>query len=283
MTVSGETEGVENERRLTPAQSYHDYFGAAVVARLAGALVELVSPKPGDRVVDVACGTGILVRLLASRVGSSGTVVGVDVSPGMIDVARSEPTSEGASVEFLEGDATNLDLPDASFDLAYCQQGLQFFPDRGAGASEMRRVLRAGGRAVIAVWRGFDHHPMFEALADAEEKNLVAAGIKASRAELELPFSLGDADELRDLLTNADFAEVDVVERTIEARFADAERFVDRVEFAYGAIVPEFVEDRDAFAAFVEGVKADTKMLVEAYRQGEQVVFPMHAHVAIAS
>jgi ubiquinone/menaquinone biosynthesis C-methylase UbiE len=267
----------------TPAHAYQAYFGPAIFEPLADQVVACATPAPGDRVVDVACGTGILTRRLAAAAGAAGRVVGVDVNPGMIAVARELPAGPGAAVEYRHGDGTALDLPDASFDAVYCQQGLQFFPDRAAGAREMRRLVVAGGRAVVAAWRGLDHHPLYAALADAEEPHLTELGVEVTRAELEAPFSLGDADQLAGLLQDAGFGRVAIRSVSVEARFADADRFVERMEFAYAAVIPQFVEDADAFASYLDTIGRVTQGIVESHRRGDEVVVPMHAHVAIAS
>lgn len=265
----------------TPAHAYHEYFGPAMLEPLGRHLVALASLCPGEHAADIACGTGIVTRLLADAVAPGGRVVGVDINPGMIAVARSLPGTS-APIEWREGDATALDLPSGAYDVLVCQQGLQYFADRAAGTAEMRRVLRSGGRAVVAVWRGLDAHPLFVALADAEEPHLAALGVDISRDELVAPFSLGDADELIDLFRRDGFTDVDVVDHTVEARFTDADRFVERMEFAYAAVVPEFRTDPAAFASYLDAVSRATETVVAEHRVGDHVVVPMHTHIAIA-
>ena len=98
--------------------------------------------------LDVACGTGTVARLAAARVGSAGAVTGVDLTPGMLAVAR-RIEAEGAPIDWQEASADRLPLPDASADVALCSLGLQFFPDRPAALREMRRVLIPGGRLAV--------------------------------------------------------------------------------------------------------------------------------------
>src|SRR5690349_10875761 len=120
------------ERELVPA-----VFGA-----WAPILVDLARPRLGERVVDIACGTGIIARVAAVKVGPTGAVAGIDLNPGMLAVARSlKTTNDAASVQWHEASADRLPLSDGSFDIAYCQLGLQFFADRPAALREMRRVL----------------------------------------------------------------------------------------------------------------------------------------------
>ena len=110
----------------------------------------------------------------------------------------------------------------------------------------------------------------------------VALGVSLSREELIAPFSLGDADELRDLLSRAGFADVVLATDSIQARFTDADRFVERLEYAYAALVPAFAQDPAAFQAYLERITADTKGVMKKYRAGDQVIVPMYANIAVA-
>jgi ubiquinone/menaquinone biosynthesis C-methylase UbiE len=104
----------------------------------ADVTLEEVGLSPGDRVLDIACGTGIVARVASARVGEAGHVVGIDISPDMLAVAR----KVAPGVDWREGDATSLPLPAGEqFDVVVCQQGLQFFPDKPVAAAQMRRVL----------------------------------------------------------------------------------------------------------------------------------------------
>ncbi len=180
------------------------------------------------------------------------------------------------------GNAIALDLPDRAFDIAYCQQGLQFFPDRPAGVREMRRVLADGGRVVLAVWQGLDRHPLYEALANAEVPHLIDLGANVSRDDATAPFSLGDPDDLHALLTGAGFHDIEIASRSIQARFATADRFVERMEFAYAAVIPALATNPVAFATYLEAIGRETKPIVDQYRDGDWIVVPMHTHIAVA-
>jgi ubiquinone/menaquinone biosynthesis C-methylase UbiE len=149
-------------------------------------LLEYAAPQPGERVLDVACGTGSVARHAAPLVGADGKVIGLDLNPGMLAVARALPAPPGATIEWLEGNATSLALPDDAFELVLCQQGLQFFPDRGAALREMRRVLAEGGRVAISVWQALPRHPVYEALFEA-----TAPHLGANIAAIDLSFHYG--------------------------------------------------------------------------------------------
>jgi SAM-dependent methyltransferase len=268
--------------RQTPAEAYQEYFAPAIFEPLASELVGVAPPRAGDRVLDVACGTGVVTRRAAAIVGPTGRVVGVDINPGMVAVAQSQPGVDSVAIEYRQGDAQALDLPNGSYDVVYCQQGVQFLPDRAAGLREMRRVLRNGGRVAIAVWHGLDRHPLYAALTEAELPHLNRFGVEVTRGDLVAPFSLGDRDELAALLAGAGLRDIEIVSRTIEARFATPDRFVERLEYAYAAVVPVFAADPAAFADYLAAIDRETKSAVERCREGEWVVVPMHTHIAVA-
>lgn len=168
----------------------------AVFGVWAPILVELAQPRPGDRIVDVACGAGIVARIAAARVGPTGALVGVDLNPGMLSVARSVVSTDslsGAPLQWQEASADKLPFPDGSFDIVYCQLGLQFFADRAAALREMRRVLGAEGRLALMVWRGIHESPGFAMLAEALERHVGKAAATIMRA----PFGLSNAEVSR--------------------------------------------------------------------------------------
>lgn len=263
---------------LTPAEAFDQYFGQALFKPWAPVLTEYAAPRPGARVLDLACATGIVARHIAPLVGETGRVVGVDINPGMLAVARAKPAPAGAPIEWREGDATALDLPGGSFDLVVCQQGLQFFPDRSAAAREMRRVLTDGGRVAVSVWQALDRHPVYAALCEAEARHL---GVPL--AEVATPWSLPDGDDLRALLVDAGFQRVHVVSRSLDVHFPEAERFVTLTLFAATAFLPEFDwNDEASRDMLLNNVSRDIKPVVNQYRDGDGLTFSTHWNIAVA-
>jgi ubiquinone/menaquinone biosynthesis C-methylase UbiE len=147
-------------------ENYERYFVPAIFQPWATDLLDLVAPREGDRVLDVACATGIVARLASMRVGVSARVVGLDFNPVMLAAARSVAPA-GASIEWEQANAENMPFPDESFDLVLCQQGLQFFPNKPVPLREMNRVLAPGGRVALSVWCDIHDIPGYIALADA--------------------------------------------------------------------------------------------------------------------
>jgi SAM-dependent methyltransferase len=202
----------------TPGEIYERHLVPAIFARWAPELVEAAGVQPGQRVLDVACGTGAVTRLLADRVGRTGRVVGLDFNAGMLAAARAAVGN--STIEWMEGNAMGMALPDAAFDAVACQQGLQFFPDKSAALKEMRRVLTPGGRLALSVWRSVEQAPGFRVLEEA-----LARRIGPEKAILP-PFSLGDGQALRVLASNAGFREVRVRAEVKLTRFPSVEAFV---------------------------------------------------------
>src|SRR5688572_23572657 len=120
-----------------PAETYERFMVPPLFAPAAARLLDLARPRPGERVLDVGCGTGIVARRAAPVVGGNGTVVGVDFTPGMLDVARATAEREGLAIEWREGRAEALPFGDGGFDLVLCQFALMFFADRAAALTEM--------------------------------------------------------------------------------------------------------------------------------------------------
>jgi len=186
--------------------NYQKFFVPMIGAPIAADLMASADLRPGERVLDVACGTGVVTRLAAAGAGQAGRVAGLDLNPGMLAVAKAS-TPANLRIDWIEADACNMPLEDGAFDVVFCQMGLQFIPDKLAAVSEMRRVLAAGGRALVTV-----PGPMpgiFDAMAKSIARHL---GPEAA-AFVDLVFSFHDAGDLKDLFARSGFVDV-AAERT---------------------------------------------------------------------
>src|SRR5688572_9026513 len=183
----------------------------AVAAAAAEDLVTRAGLRPGDRVLDVACGTGIVARRAVNRVRWGGRVTGVDINPQMLAVAREVTTHFYPPIEWIEGDVATLPLEDASFDVAVCQFAVQFFPDRRVAFSEIRRVLGPGGRLAFSVIRGAALHRPWIVLAEALDAHVS----KQAGDTVRSIFAVESIDDVRTELQLAGFSGV-----RIENRFA---------------------------------------------------------------
>ncbi len=205
------------------ADAYEKFLVPAIFAPMAADLVVLAAPRSGERVLDIACGTGIVARTAAGRVGTAGRVAGVDLNPSMLEVAARESSSSRPSIDWLEARAESVPLDAESFDLVLCQQGLQFFPDRLAALREMRRLIAQGGRVLISVWR--DVGSGFDVLAAGLGRHISAdAGGALARG----PASLRDGDELSALVQQAGFSKVGLETVTVSMHFPSPVEFVQQ-------------------------------------------------------
>jgi ubiquinone/menaquinone biosynthesis C-methylase UbiE len=206
---------------------YQRYLVPAVTAIWAADLVDRAALREGERVLDIACGTGVVARIAAERVGATGRVEALDLNPGMLTVARSLPPVNGAVIDWHEGSALALPFPDAAFDVAFCQLGLQFFPDRPQALQEMRRALVSGGQLALNVFGSIEHNPATHALAAALDRHIGPGASTAKRTE----HALADTEQLRRLVADAGFhsIEIDTVSKLV--RFPSPADYV-RIQLA---------------------------------------------------
>jgi SAM-dependent methyltransferase len=203
------------------AETYDEVLVPRLFTPCATILLEQLGLRVGETLLDVACGTGIVVRLAAPMLGPGGQVIGRDLNAAMIEQARRHALPPGsARVVFGVSPAAPLDLDDASVDAVTCQQGLQFFPDPDAALGEMRRCLRPTGQVAIAVWFGIDECPLWAAL----EAGLAEQFGAEHAAGIRRPFSWPGADALAAGLDNAGFVDVRLSDHTVVMHFEDGVR-----------------------------------------------------------
>lgn len=206
-------------RSETPAEVFDRLFLPAMAGPWAVRVADAARLGPGDRVLDVACGTGAVASEALRRVGPEGQVAGLDLSPGMLAVARRKLPD----LDLRQGRAEELPFDDEAFDAVTCQFGLMFFEGRAAALRDMGRVLRPGGRLSVAVWDAMDRTPGYTALTETVEKHLgTGAGIPIRAA-----FALGDVDVVRSLLEVAGFTSVQARSIDATARFPSVADWVE--------------------------------------------------------
>ena len=263
----------------TPSEMYEQYFVPAMFRNWAEILIRRAALKTGDRVLDVACGTGIVARLAAEAVGGDGKVDALDFNPAMLSVAQSTATSPGAKIIWREGSAMALPYPDHSFDAVLCQHGLQFFPDKVEALREMRLVVATTGRVLVIVLQALSKHPVFEALMTS-----VAHRLSLPIEAVTLPFSMSDEGKLRTMATHAGFRTVDVLAESAVMTFPDAAQFVPLAVMSSAAAVPAFADlQGPEKAALLDAVRTDVEPVVNQYQSGDTVRFTMFAHIMIGT
>jgi ubiquinone/menaquinone biosynthesis C-methylase UbiE len=245
-----------------PAENYQRYFVPSIGGPIAEDLVAAAALRPGERVLDVGCGTGVVARLAAGEVGDGGAVAGLDINPAMLAVAREAPAN-GASIDWYEASAEAMPLPDDAFDVVLSQMSLQFMDNRVGALREMRRVLAPGGRVVVNV--PGPTPPLFASFADGLAKHIdpEIAGF------VHHVFAL-DAEGLRALAGEAGFEQTEVSRANKRLRLPRAEdflwqyihstplsaRIIERGDDALGTMQEEICADWAAFAT-ADGMAID--------------------------
>lgn len=235
-------------------------------------ILDEVKLSPGDRVLDIACGTGIVARVARERLGDTAYVVGIDVSSEMLAVAR----AVAPGIDWREGNASALPLHDREqFEIVVCQQGLQFFPDKPAAVAQMRRALANGGRLAVATWRSDDEIPFFRELRRVAERRL---GTIADQR-----YGFGDATALEALLRDAGFHAVrsTTVSRTI--RFQDGAPLLrlNTMALVGMSAVGREMGDQER-KRVVEAIVSESAPVLRPYADGPGLAFEVRTNLATA-
>ena len=253
-------------------EMYEQHLVGPLFRPWAELLLDKVQLAPGQSVLDIACGTGIVARLSKQRVGGS-DVVGVDISPGMLEVAR----RIAPDIDWREGSADALPVgQDERFDVVFCHQGLQFFPDRPAAVREMRRVTAPGGRLVVGVWRSMEHNPFFQATYQASSRHLGPF--------TDQRHAFGDAAALERLLAEGGFRGVRVEPMSLTLRFEDGPGFVRMNSMALVGMSPAARQMGDEERArLLTTVIDDCTRAATPFMSGNVLSFAMSSNVATAT
>ncbi|MDX5361510.1 MAG: methyltransferase domain-containing protein [Alphaproteobacteria bacterium] len=238
--------------------------------RWAHALLDLVALAPGEKVLDVACGTGVTTRLAKRAVGAQGKVVGLDINAPMLAIARD--LAPDLDIAWIEADACDTGLETGSCDAVISQHGYHYLPDKPAALAEMRRALAPGGRIALSIWEG--HSPYTAALCEAVARFISADAARTQRSQRETP----GPDDLAQALTRAGFRDVEIVRQTLDIRVPSAREFVP---LHLGAM-----PIAGAFQALPEGERDRLVSAVEAamapYVRGNGLVYPDAVNVMTA-
>jgi ubiquinone/menaquinone biosynthesis C-methylase UbiE len=225
-----------------------------------------------ERLLDLACGTGVVARLARERLGETAKIVGVDVSPDMLDVAR----AVAPDVDWREGNAAALPLlAGEQFDVVICQQGLQFFPDKPAAARQMRRAVAKDGRLAVTTWRSDEEIPFFRQLRDVAERYLGPT--------TDQRYSFGDGKALESLLRDAGFHEARsrTLSRTI--RFENGGIFLRLNAMAFvGMSGAGKTMDDQMRKTTVDAIVKDSAPLLASYSDGSGIAFKLFTNLATA-
>jgi ubiquinone/menaquinone biosynthesis C-methylase UbiE len=255
------------------AALYERFLVGPLFQPWAKLMVDRAAPAHGERVLDIACGTGIVARTVRARLGPAALIVGVDVSPLMLAVAR----EVAPDIQWRLGDATNLPLAiGEQFDIVFCQQGLQFVADRPAAAREFRRALVRGGRVAVATWRSDDEAPMFQQLRGVAEQHV--GPITDQR------YGFSDGSVLASLLSEAGFTDVQVQTLADTTRFDDGPLFARLNTMALMGMSPAAKAMTEASRAELVTtiVEESVQHVLPRYADGTGIAFANCTNIAIA-
>lgn len=205
--------------QIDAASGYESLLVPALFEQWTQRVIDAALIRPGQKVLDVACGTGVLARAAARRVGLSGFVAGIDPDAGMLTIAA----RLDHALEWRSGVAEALPYADESFDALVSQFGLMFFRDRQRSLQEMVRVLTRQGRLAVAVWDSVENLPAY-----ATEVSLLdrLAGTMAADA-MRAPFSLGAKQDLVKLFEDAGLEQVTITTHVGSGRFTSVRAMVE--------------------------------------------------------
>jgi ubiquinone/menaquinone biosynthesis C-methylase UbiE len=258
------------------AELYERHLVRTMTGMWAADLVARVDLREAERVLDVACGTGVVARTAAERVGETGSVAGLDINPAMLAVARSSSQDAHPRIEFVQGSALHLPFDDASRDVVLCQFGLQFFPDRSRALSEMHRVLAPGGRIGLSVFGPIEHNPATFALAQSLDHHLGTAASQTKRAE----HVLGYSTLVDKLVTEAGFSDVTITTETKLVHYSSATEYVT-IQLTATPLTSLLAEQL-ARRGMTEKITAAVVEALQPYEVNDGLEFPQEAHVLLA-
>lgn len=258
------------ETQVNAAAAYEAFFVPALFEEWAHRVAAAARVGPGDRVLDVACGTGVLARAAADRVGVAGSVAGLDINPGMLAVAA----RQASQIRWRQGSADALPYEAGSFDAVVSQFGLMFFENQVAALKEMLRVLRPGGRLAVAVWGPLERSPGYAAFTDLLERR-----VGGNAADLlRHPFVLSDRNKLAARFAAAGMPTANVSTEVGTVRFPNVRLWVEADVKGWFPQAGIILNDAE-----VEALIAEAERTLGAFVESSGAVrFPIQAHIVTA-
>jgi SAM-dependent methyltransferase len=262
---------------VAPAWSEHAAYADARGAEVAEVMLGLTTPAAGEHVLELACGPGGLGLAAAARVAPGGRVVLSDVAAQMTAIASARADAAGlTNVGTCVLDLERIEQPADAYDVVLCREGLMFATDPARAASEIRRVLRPGGRVALAVWGPRERNPWLGVVFDAVSAQI---GRPVPPPGVPGPFSLGDSDRLAGLLSAAGLADVTVSELSVPLRAASFEEWWMRTSALAGPLATILTSLPEPAR---RALRSDLHEATSAYRTPTGLEFPGVSLIAAA-
>jgi SAM-dependent methyltransferase len=252
-------------------EMYEQWLVRPLFRPFAEGIIQDLALTPGESVLDIACGTGIVARVAREQVGEDGRVVGVDISPDMLSVAR----NVAQAIEFREGSAVALPLEEGEkFDAVVCHQGFQFFADKAAAAAQMRQALKEGGKLAVATWRSDEESPFLRELRRVAERHLGPI--------VDLRYNFAET-ALEGFVRDAAFKNVGIKIISRRVHFDDGEPFVRLNSMAFvGLSAAGKGMDEQQRRQAVDAIVHDSADVLKSHSKGSAVDFDLRTNVATA-
>lgn len=254
------------------ASIYEEQKVPAMFGPLAEATLSVVPLFENDQVIDLACGTGIVARKVRQKIGAGARIVGVDLNEGMIEIARNLTDQNARSCDWYVSNVTELPFENETFTMAFCQQGIQYFPDTVAALREIKRVLRPSGRLSLTVWSG--PSDFFIALANSLRERISEEVALQSLA----PFSFGEIGSLTEDMQRVGFREITSQLITVD-RTIGSESAIEREIMAN----PVGSQVADRGNQVMANIVAEVSEALSNYRQGSGFVVPQQTRLIQAN
>lgn len=253
---------------LEQAEAYEELFVPAVFGQWVPALLDIAGVAPGQRVLDVACGTGVVARAAAERIADARSVVGLDLNPAMLEVAR----RVCPDIEWRQADVADLPFGDREFDAVLCQSALFFFPDPRAALNEMTRVVKEGGVVAIQTYASLDAQPGYIELVD----NVVRHAGEDARSLLDTYWSQGDLPALCSTMERTGLRIEETRTKLGTARYGSVENLVD-IEVKGTPLVDRLTD------ATIDQILAESRDALREFTTPEGTLeLPIRAHLVAA-
>ena len=258
----------------TGAGAYEKYLVAKLFTSLADDTLAHVGLKPTDRLLDAACGTGIVARRAAPIIGQQGTIFGYDLNDSMLQAAILTSADLDTYIEWKQGNLVDMPYADESFDVIVCQQALQFLPSPVDALREMRRVLDQNGRIALSVWRSINFHVGYKVFSELLDQYVG----QNTGMMMRSPFPNWTIEHLRGLMEEAGFQDIHININIRNVRYDSPAAFLREEEESSPLAATISAINAEIRTAFVSDIASQ----LSDYADDDGLIFPLEAYLVTA-